>query len=171
MRFIPVKLLDVAGLVPGASEGAGLGNKFLNDLCGADVLIHIIDVSGTTNEKGEATVGYDPLNDAEWLIGELRAWVLANLWGKWPATARRHTATKSSVVDTFQSKLSGYGANRDMIIRTIEVMEKAGNIVRDPCDLAAWNEDHVRQLVNAFLQVRFPMVLLLNKASSLRGGR
>ena len=86
-RFIPVKLLDVAGLVPGASQGQGLGNKFLNDLCGADVLIHIIDVSGTTNEKGEATVGFDPVNDVDWLIGELNAWVFANLWPKWPAMA------------------------------------------------------------------------------------
>ena len=70
-RFIPVKLLDVAGLVPGASEGAGLGNKFLDDLRHADVLMHILDVSGTTNEKGEATVGYDPINDAQWLHGEI----------------------------------------------------------------------------------------------------
>lgn len=76
-RFIPVRLLDVAGLVPGASQGLGLGNKFLNDLCGADVLIHVIDVSGTTNEKGEATVGYDPVNDAEWLIGELTEWCVS----------------------------------------------------------------------------------------------
>lgn len=70
-RFIPVKLLDVAGLVPGASEGAGLGNKFLDDLRHADVLMHILDVSGTTNEKGEATVGYDPINDARWLHSEI----------------------------------------------------------------------------------------------------
>lgn len=69
-RQIPVKLLDVAGLIPGASEGAGLGNKvffircddakFLDDLRHAHVLIHIVDVSGRTNEKGENTVGYDP---------------------------------------------------------------------------------------------------------------
>ena len=33
-RQIPVKLLDVAGLIPGASEGAGLGNKVLSLECG-----------------------------------------------------------------------------------------------------------------------------------------
>jgi len=27
-RFVPIDLMDVAGLVPGASEGKGLGNKF-----------------------------------------------------------------------------------------------------------------------------------------------
>ena len=31
-RSVPIELLDVAGLVPGAHEGKGLGNKFLDDL-------------------------------------------------------------------------------------------------------------------------------------------
>src|SRR3989337_423468 len=52
-RFIPVKLLDVAGLVPGAHEGKGLGNQFLNDLVAADVLIHVVDISGTTDAEGK----------------------------------------------------------------------------------------------------------------------
>ena len=44
-RFVPVELMDVAGLVPGASEGKGLGNQFLDDLRKADVFVHIVDVS------------------------------------------------------------------------------------------------------------------------------
>src|SRR3989338_8083999 len=46
-RFVPVELLDVPGLVPGAHEGKGMGNQFLDDLNQADVLIHIIDISGS----------------------------------------------------------------------------------------------------------------------------
>src|SRR2546428_9611000 len=45
-RLIPVKLLDVAALVPGAHEGRGLGNQFLNDLIPANILIHVVDISG-----------------------------------------------------------------------------------------------------------------------------
>ena len=52
-RFVPVDLLDVAGLVPGAHKGLGRGSEFLDDLNQADVLIHVIDVSGSVNEKGE----------------------------------------------------------------------------------------------------------------------
>ncbi len=52
-RFVPVELMDVAGLVPGASQGKGLGNKFLDDLREADVFIHIVDTSGTTNAEGK----------------------------------------------------------------------------------------------------------------------
>ncbi|MCK5037912.1 MAG: 50S ribosome-binding GTPase, partial [Thermoplasmata archaeon] len=47
-RLIPIKTIDVAGLVPGAWEGKGMGNKFLDDLRQASVLIHIIDASGGT---------------------------------------------------------------------------------------------------------------------------
>jgi len=50
-RFVAIDLLDVAGLVPGAHKGEGLGTQFLDDLSQADVLIHVIDISGSTNEK------------------------------------------------------------------------------------------------------------------------
>lgn len=50
-RFVPVNLVDVAGLVPGAHEGKGMGNQFLNDLSQADALVHVVDISGSTNEK------------------------------------------------------------------------------------------------------------------------
>ena len=55
-RSVPIELLDVAGLVPGAHEGKGLGNKFLDDLRHADALIHVVDVSGTTDAEGEETL-------------------------------------------------------------------------------------------------------------------
>ena len=78
-----VKLLDVAGLIPGAHEGKGIGNKFLDDLRQADALMHIIDVSGSTDEKGEPTVGHDPAEDVVWLEQELHLWIFNNLYSKW----------------------------------------------------------------------------------------
>jgi ribosome-binding ATPase YchF (GTP1/OBG family) len=49
---VPIELLDVAGLVPGAHLGKGLGNRFLDDLRHADALVHVVDVSGTTDAEG-----------------------------------------------------------------------------------------------------------------------
>ena len=83
-------------MIPGASEGLGLGNKFLDDLRHADVLIHVVDVSGTTNEKGEETVGYDPINDIDWFRSEVHTWILNNLKKKWDSVVRRHVATSLS---------------------------------------------------------------------------
>ena len=77
-RFVPVQMLDVAGLVPGAYQGLGMGNQFLDDLRQADALIHIIDISGSTNEKGEivSSGSYDPAEDVKFLEVELDMWYL-----------------------------------------------------------------------------------------------
>ena len=73
-RLIPIKLWDVAGLVPGAHEGKGLGNRFLSDLTRADVLIHVIDISGRTDSEGQPTTDYDPSNDVRFLEDEIDKW-------------------------------------------------------------------------------------------------
>src|SRR3989338_3518224 len=89
-RFVPVQLLDVAGLVPGAHHGVGRGNQFLDDLRQADALIHVIDVSGSTNEKGEAVqpLSYDPIKDVEFLERELDLWFLSLVKKGWEKFAR-----------------------------------------------------------------------------------
>ena len=73
VRFVPIEAIDVAGLVPGAHEGRGLGNKFLDDLRQADALIHIVDGSGKTDAEGNpvAAGSYDPLKDVAFLEEEI----------------------------------------------------------------------------------------------------
>ncbi|TAL47942.1 hypothetical protein EPN87_01810, partial [archaeon] len=41
-RFVPVKLVDVGGLIPGSHEGRGIGNKFLDDIRQASVLVQVV---------------------------------------------------------------------------------------------------------------------------------
>jgi ribosome-binding ATPase YchF (GTP1/OBG family) len=76
VRFVPTKLVDVAGLVPGAHEGKGLGNQFLSDLNEADVLIHVVDFTGETDLEGEPTEDHDPRDDIDFLENELDMWYL-----------------------------------------------------------------------------------------------
>jgi len=76
VRFVPTKLVDVAGLVPGAHEGRGLGNQFLSDLNETDVLVHVVDFAGETDMEGEATEGHDPREDIDFLENELDMWYL-----------------------------------------------------------------------------------------------
>lgn len=107
VRHVPVQMLDVAGLVPGASEGHGLGNQFLDDLRHANALLHVVDVSGTTDANGKVTQGYDPINDIDWLRSEIHSWVMNNLLKKWPNIVRRHTATSEFCISWghFESKI------------------------------------------------------------------
>ncbi|KAK2196136.1 bifunctional P-loop containing nucleoside triphosphate hydrolase/GTP binding domain/OBG-type guanine nucleotide-binding (G) domain/Uncharacterized GTP-binding protein [Babesia duncani] len=163
IRKVPVKLLDVAGLIPGAHEGRGIGNKFLDDLRHANVLLHIIDVTGNTNEKGEATIGYDPSNDHEWLVQEIELWVYNRLVSKWASLSRRHELKNANVVTTLQSQLSGYMANESLIKRVLDLLQIRTD---HPVDLRKWTLEQIRNLTRVFVQERFKFVLVLNKADS-----
>ncbi|KAK5073021.1 hypothetical protein LTR64_000572 [Lithohypha guttulata] len=155
-RSVPIELLDVAGLVPGAHQGRGLGNKFLDDLRHADALIHVVDVSGTTDAEGKATRGYDPSVDIEWLRGEIVRWVQGNLMEKWGSIKRRHVAIKGNAVDTLQGQFSGYGSTRDTVARTLDKMH-----LKEP--LETWSDETIANMVSTFVDEKFPTVLALNK--------
>ena len=153
---MPIELLDVAGLVPGAHQGKGLGNKFLDDLRHADALVHVVDVSGTTDAEGKATRGYDPSRDIQWLRQEIVQWIYGNLIQKWGGVKRRHVAVKSTAVESLQTQLSGYGSTTATVQRTLDRLG-----VKAP--LQEWGEDTVLQVVNAFVDEKFPTVVALNK--------
>ena len=153
---MPVELLDVAGLVPGAHQGRGLGNKFLDDLRHADALIHVVDASGTVDAEGKETRGYDPSVDIAWLRSEVVAWILGNLMQKWGGIRRRHQAIKATAVETLQGQFSGYGATSTVINRTLD---RSG--VKEP--LEDWSNETVEKVVHAFVDEKFPTVIALNK--------
>mmetsp|Transcript_6045 Transcript_6045/g.5965 ORF Transcript_6045/g.5965 Transcript_6045/m.5965 type:complete len:416 (+) Transcript_6045:15-1262(+) len=155
-RGVPIMLLDVAGLVPNAHLGKGLGNKFLGDLTEADCLIHIVDVSGTTNAEGKATRGYDPLQDIEWLQDEIFKWILGNLMERWGSVVRKHTATKSTTLETLRQQLGGYSANKQLIGKALDLLPGLA-------PLQDWDNETIEKVVKAFMQVKFPTVLSLNK--------
>ncbi|KAI5840485.1 P-loop containing nucleoside triphosphate hydrolase protein [Morchella snyderi] len=155
-RSVPIELLDVAGLVPGAHEGRGLGNRFLDDLRHADALVHVVDVSGTTDAEGKVTRGYDPSQDIIWLREEIVQWVLGNLMTKWGGIKRRHIALKANAADTLQNQFSGYGSTTAMVQRTLDRLA-----LKTP--LESWDNETVEKVVNAFIDEKFPTVCALNK--------
>lgn len=142
--------------MPGAHQGKGLGNKFLDDLRHADALIHVVDVSGTTDAEGKATRGYDPSQDIAWLRDEIVRWVLGNLMQKWGGVKRRHTAIKATAVTTLQGQFSGYGANNAVIARTLDRLQ-----LKQP--LQDWDDATIERVVETFVDEKFPTVIALNK--------
>lgn len=155
-RSVPIELLDVAGLVPGAHEGKGLGNKFLDDLRHADALIHVVDASGTVDAEGKETRGYDPSVDIAWLRSEVVAWILGNLMQKWGSIRRRHIAIKATAAETLQMQFSGYGSTPTVVNRTLDRLA-----FKEP--LEEWSDETVEKVVNAFIDEKFPTVIALNK--------
>ncbi len=160
IRFVPVELIDVAGLVPGASEGKGLGNKFLDDLRKADVLIHVIDLSGSTNEKGETVPNnsYDPANDILFLEKEIELWFLGIIKKNWGKFAKIPVKEKNKKLEVMAQNLSGIGANSlqlDKAVSKIGLWEKA---------FSEWTEENFEAFAKAVREESKPIVIAANKA-------
>ena len=156
-RFVPVELMDVAGLVPGAHEGKGLGNQFLNDLNRADVLIHVVDASGTIDEKGESTVGYDPANDVRFLEEELDLWYLGILKKGWEKFARQIEATRTKIEDALAKQLSAFRVTEALVAASIT----EHGLDRNKPHL--WTEEQMKKLAVDLRRATKPILIACNK--------
>ena len=72
-RIVPAtcEIVDIAGLVKGASKGEGLGNKFLGNIRETDAIIHVLrcfDDENITHVDGSI----DPIRDKEIIDTELQ---------------------------------------------------------------------------------------------------
>lgn len=161
-RFVPVKLLDVAGLVPGAHKGHGLGLKFLDDLRQADVLIHIIDIAGSTNENGEPVQpgSYDPANDIRFLEVELDKWYLSLIKKGWERFARETNQERPELNKAVARHLSGLGV-------TDKLMEKVIKKLNLDEDIMLWDESVLEKLSTALRKATKPMIIACNKIDML----
>ena len=155
-RFVPVDIMDVAGLVKGASEGKGLGNQFLDDLRQADVFIHIVDASGTTDPEGKPTQGYDPCNDIEFLEEELNKWFHNILTKVWKTFARKTELENVKVSEAIATQFSGLKVNEDQVK---EVLRKL-NLPEKPTQ---WSEEQIMEFASELRAKSKPMIIAANK--------
>lgn len=117
-RWIPVKLLDVAGLVPGAHSGKGLGNQFLDDLRQADGLIHVLDVSGLTDSEGKPRTDddrWDPEENIAVLEKEIDEWLHGIIQKNIEKVETLARMKKLPIARLLAEKLSGLGISEEDI--------------------------------------------------------
>ncbi|MGD0638711.1 MAG: redox-regulated ATPase YchF, partial [Nitrososphaerales archaeon] len=160
VRLIPVKLVDVAGLVSGASAGRGRGNQFLDELRQADALIHVVDASGGTDEEGrKVEVGTnDPVQDVLMVENELDLWVLGIIGKDWEKSARLAEQTGSSIVAHLAQRLSGLGIDEEGIEGAVL------HLKLKPDKPSGWTEQDLMNLVKAFRETNKPSLIAANKA-------
>ncbi|MEM5793609.1 MAG: YchF-related putative GTPase, partial [Candidatus Aenigmatarchaeota archaeon] len=119
-RMIPIKIIDVAGLVPDAHLGRGMGNQFLDDLRQADCLIHIVDVSGTTDSEGKPTKDHDPAEDIKFLEKEIDFWFMKIVEKGLEKYRKKKQFSNTDVVEILSEQLSGLGIQRTHIEKCLE---------------------------------------------------
>lgn len=154
-RFVPVKLVDVAGLVPEAHKGKGRGNEFLNDLREADLLIHVLDASGRTNAEGNLTENYDVCEDVRFLRKEIDMWIYGILEKSWPALSKKSKASKLSL--ELSNQLSG------LKIREEDVEHVMNKLKLDE-NGKVWTKENILEFVWEIRKKSKPIIIAANKA-------
>lgn len=164
-RFVPVDVLDVAGLVPGAHEGRGLGNKFLDDLRQAAALVHVVDASGGTDFEGNPVRPgeHDPLEDVRFLKEELAHWVRGILSRNWEKEARRAELEETPMERVLHDRLAGLGLTEVHIHLAL----KEAAINPRP---SKWTADNLLRLADRILRHGKPMMVAANKADLVEPG-
>lgn len=158
-RYVPVELLDVAGLVPGAHEGRGLGNQFLDALTNADAIINVVDAAGATDEEGEPVdVGsHDPMEDVDFVEREMNLWLADIIGRNWEGIERQSRSPGFDIDEAITEMLTGFGASEADV----------ATVLRDlayPDDPRDWSDTDREALARKVRARTKPIIVAANKA-------
>ncbi|WP_235584932.1 redox-regulated ATPase YchF [Candidatus Methanomethylophilus sp. 1R26] len=158
-RMIPVDLLDVAGLVPDAWQGKGLGNKFLDDLRQADALINVVDASGSTNIEGiPGKPGeFDPTEDVTFLRHEIDCWMREIIKDGLGKIARQAKMNGSKPEEVLADRLAGLKVTEGQIKAALEKAPL-------PSDPTLWDDESLLKVCSEIRKASKPMIIAMNKA-------
>ncbi len=159
VMFVPIEMIDVAGLVPDAHKGRGLGNEFLDNLRQAKAIIHVVDASGGTDIEGNpvAVGSHDPLGDIEFLEHEITMWMAGILKRNWERLSKKVNAEGSKIEETIASQLEGAGIT-EAHVRTILSRMK---LPRDRPQV--WTEEQIIELSDKLRAESKPLIIAANK--------
>lgn len=147
-KIIPtaIEFYDIAGLVKGASEGEGLGNKFLSHIRETDAIVQVVRAF----EGGNITHVHnkiDPKDDAEVINLEL---ILAD----WQTVSNRLEKTKKNAKG---SALKDAQKEINLLEKVYKQLE-AGK----PARLLEYNEDEMNILKDLHLLSMKPILYVVN---------
>ena len=162
-RFVPFELMDVAGLVEGASEGKGLGNEFLNDLAGADAFIHVVDMSGESDGEGKPAENYYPGDDIKIIERELDLWYLGILKKAWKNFSKKLEVEKGNFAQDVSKQFSGLKVTEDDVK---SVIRKSKLNFSSP---SKWSEEELFEFAKILRKETKKMIIAANKVDRPNG--
>ena len=165
IRYVPIDIIDVAGLVPDAHKGKGLGNSFLDDLRQAQAIIHVVDASASTDSEGnpiDPGTG-NPAADIEFLDYELEMWMFEILNRNWMKLSRKIRAENMKIEEAIADQLSGAGVS---IEHSNYALHETGLYSVEP---TKWTEEDMIRLCKNIRKESKPMIVAANKFDTMAG--
>lgn len=160
IRLIPVDIIDTPGLIPGAHQGKGLGNQFLDEVRRADALIVVADASGCTDINGQACdpMTHDPIEDVQMFEEEFDLWLIALILKDWDKVTRTAQSKKEPIDKHLEEKLTGLGINRHQINEAVRKTRL------DAYKANQWETEEIRRFVTQLRETSKPLIVAANKA-------
>jgi ribosome-binding ATPase YchF (GTP1/OBG family) len=159
-RFIPIRLIDVPGLVEGAHQGKGLGNRFLDDARQADALIHVIDASASTDKEGKpvSAGGADPLSDIKFVEQEFDYWLLSIIGRDWTRVIREAENQALKLEQVLAKRLSGLAIKERFVV---DVLNETGLNNKKAVN---WTQQDLLGICRKIRLKSKPIIIAANKA-------
>ncbi|MFH1849950.1 MAG: redox-regulated ATPase YchF [archaeon] len=155
-RFVPIQMIDVAGLVPDAHLGKGRGNQFLDDLRQADALIHVIDISGSTNENGEPVErgSHDPVDDVRFLETEIDMWFYGILKKGWDRFSRQVQQEGRDLDKEIARQFSGLKVTEEDVVLVMHRLNLGKGL---------WTDEQLKEFSIELRKATKPIIIAANK--------
>ncbi len=155
-RFVPIELIDVAGLVPDAHKGRGLGNEFLDNLRQAKAIIHVIDASGGTDAEGNPVeVGtHAPVDDVRFFEKEITMWLYGIIKRHWARLSRKLQSSRGPMEHVLAELLAGVGTDETQIKVALH------NTMLTPTN---WSDEDLMKFADEIRKLSKPMIIAANK--------
>jgi ribosome-binding ATPase YchF (GTP1/OBG family) len=156
-RYVPIKLVDVPGLIKDAWKGRGLGNQFLSAIGQADALIHVVDASGSIDADGKITQpgSGNPVADAVDIEMEIYRWIADIIERNRESIIRE--SSSSSFAEAITKSLSAMKMHSYQALQAIEKAE----LKEVPFE--KWTIDHTIKFAAFLLPIIKPTIIIANK--------
>jgi ribosome-binding ATPase YchF (GTP1/OBG family) len=156
-RYVPIKLVDIPGLVKDAWKGRGLGNQFLSAIGQADALIHVVDTSGSIDADGRITQpgSGNPVSDAIDIETEIYRWI-ADIIDRNRESIIRESSS-SYLAEAMAKSLSALKVHPS---QTLKATEKA-QLQKVP--FRKWTLDQTIKFAAFLLPIIKPTIIIANK--------
>ena len=160
-RYVPIRIIDVPGLIKDAWKGRGLGNQFLSSINPADALIHVVDASGSIDAEGVITQpgNGNPLQDAIDIEMELYQWLASVINNNEVHIVREES--RSSTATAIAEPLVGLRATAP----TVSLALERSGLADTP--FAKWTSSQILKFSSFLLPIIKPTLIVANKMDIL----